>query len=715
MENYSAVSQLELGYHLALVRERAGINQAELARQVTWSPAVLSRVEAGERPLSMDELETILSAINTPEATQLSEVLKRNWRVLPRPPLDHPDHDLLWSAEQVAQELTAFRERDDVRHAFERRLTEYLSEIQRSANLLLKREYHIAFIGSIGIGKSTAICRVAHLEVSGQDGGPPVPVLEAGAGGVTICEVHLRTGPDYGLMIEPCSDEEVRTDVTDFAEHILRTKTFGHEDSQEADPDSQGISKEIERAIRNMSNLRIRREKGAGGKPLRRDEAKELAQPENSVRELVVEVLARMELHRRDRRDIWYDPSSGKEPLLWLKETFEQINNGRHPEFTLPKRIEVIAPDNLLTGNDLTVRFIDTKGIDRTAARADLECHLGEPHTLAVLCSGFNDAPATAATLLLERAKEIGVRGLDLNSALLILPRPNEALAVKDESGIRVENTEEGYDLKSEQVAMALEPLGLQHLPIGFFNALSDDPTRLYTFIVEQLNRVRQSFRARMKEVTDNAMTLLKNHEKEQVQEVVRAAASMLKSWVSQNSEVHGPCAHVQDSLMAQISRAYASTIRAAVRREGEWPNLNYSHHLGYGARRIAASSLEKTVAGLSELCRTMLGNPEYAEANDLIQQTEQVLNISYEDLLRKVQLMGQTAFRDELKVDQNFWMGCDSEWGGGPGYRDRVAHRNSEWFSKEKRVELESQLKSLIQREWRQAMERVSALLETE
>ena len=110
MENYSAVSQLELGYHLALVRERAGIKQAELARQVTWSPAVLSRVEAGERPLSMDELETILSAINTPEATQLSEVLKRNWRVLPRPPLDHPDHDLLWSAEQVAQELTAFRD-----------------------------------------------------------------------------------------------------------------------------------------------------------------------------------------------------------------------------------------------------------------------------------------------------------------------------------------------------------------------------------------------------------------------------------------------------------------------------------------------------------------------------------------------------------------------------------------------------------------------------
>lgn len=715
MDGTTTVSHMELGRHLALVREKAGIKQAELARQITWSPAVLSRVEAGERPLSVDELQTILSAINTPDATRLSEVLQRNWQVLPRPPLDHPDQDVLWPAEHVAQELAAFRERDDIRHAFERRLTEYLSEIQHSANLLLKREHHIAFIGSIGIGKSTAICRVTRLEVSGQEAGPPVPVLEAGAGGVTICEVHLRSGPGYGLMIEPRSDEDIRADVADFAEHILRVDTSGREDSQESESDSQGISKEIERAIRNMSGLRVRREKGVGGKPTRRDEAKELARRVNSVRELVVEVLARMELHRRDRRDVWHDPSTGQEPLVWLKDTFEQINNGRHPEFTLPRRIEVIVPDHLLTDTDLAVRLIDTKGIDRTAARADLESHLGEPHTLTVLCSGFNDAPAAAATLLLERAKEIGIRGLDLNSALLVLPRPNEALAVKDESGIRVESTEEGYDLKSEQISMALEPLDLHHLSVGFFNAHGDDPTRLNAFIVERLNAVRQSFRNRLQEVTHSARTLLENYEKEQVQEVVRAAAGMLRSWVSQHTEVQGPSAHVQDSLMAQINKAYASTIRATVRREGEWPNLNYSHHLGYGARRVAASTLEKTVEGFSELCKTMLGNPEFTEANDLICQSGQVLNSSYDELLRKVQLMGQTVFRDELKVDQDFWMGCDSEWGGGPGYRDRVAHRNSEWFTKDKRIELESQLRTLIQREWRHALGRVSALLDTE
>ena len=711
MSNLTVIGQLELGKHLTQIRERADIKQVELARKLTWSPAVLSRVETGDRNLAPEELQMILEAIDTPEAEHLKEALQRNWVTIPRPPLDHPDQELLWAAELVAKELVVLRDSPDVRNAFERRLASYIEEIQRSSGLLLKRDHQVAFIGPIGIGKSTAICRLAGLEVDGKDGEPRVPVLEAGAGGITICEVHLRAGPGYGLMIEPRSEEEVRADVTDFAEYLLRGDANLVEDAQLGDSDAQGISKEIERAVRNMSGLKIRRSKASDGKTTRKDDGKDLAQRLSSVRELVVEVLARMELHKRDRRDVWYDSSSGKSQLAWLKDTFEEVNNGRHPEFTLPKRIEVVLTDTLLGLSDLTIRIIDTKGIDRTAARADLEMHLDDPHTIAVLCSGFNNAPAAEPRLLLERAQETGIRTLAINTALLILPHPNEALAVKDESGIRVDTVEEGYELKGEQISMALQPLGLQNLAVGFFNAHQDDPMRLRAFLTERISKSRQAIRARLHEITTNAQALLLNHEQEQTQEVLRHAAVMLHTWTTQHAVLHTLTQNVQDSLITELSRASASTIRAAVRREGEWRNFSYSHHLGHGARRIAVLTLGTTVEGFSELCKTMAANPEYLEAKDLITQSERVLILSYDEMLRKLQLMGQTSFRDELKVDTDFWNQCKNE--SGTGYRDRVTGRNSEWFKAESRQTLENELRSLIEREWQAALANLTSLFE--
>jgi len=70
----------------------------------------------------------------------------------------------------------------------------------------------------------------------------------------------------------------------------------------------------------------------------------------------------------------------------------------------------------------------------------------------------------------------------------------------------------------------------------------------------------------------------------------------MMQTWVSQHSGVPRLSGHVQDSLMLQIQIAYASTVRATVRREGEWRNLSYGHHLGYGARRLSVLALEPLV-----------------------------------------------------------------------------------------------------------------------
>src|SRR5258708_21884946 len=163
MDAVAEITQQELGRRLMQVREAAGLKQAELARKITWSPAVLSRVESGERELSPDELKTVMEAIGTPEALHLATALDREWREIQRPPLDHPDQDLLWEAENVCRSLGTLRSDPNVRHAFEQRLTEYIDGIKQGTGLLLSRDYDVAFIGSKRLGKSTALCQVTSL------------------------------------------------------------------------------------------------------------------------------------------------------------------------------------------------------------------------------------------------------------------------------------------------------------------------------------------------------------------------------------------------------------------------------------------------------------------------------------------------------------------------------------------------------------------------
>jgi transcriptional regulator with XRE-family HTH domain len=717
MNKKNDISPIEIGHFLSQIREHAGIKQAELAKKITWSPAMLSRIEVGERSSSPDELQTIVEGINTPEALRLSEMLQRQWSILPRPPLSHPDQDILWNAEQAAQKLFDLSEQPEIKQSFQCRLEAYIEHIEKLAVQLLKREHQIAFIGKIGVGKSTAICQLANLTMPTPNGNFDT-VLEVGGGGITVCEVHVLTGAEYEIRIEPRTDEELRADIRDFAVHLLSTLDIKKaKDKDEADDNSQAISHEVQRALRNMSGLIRRSEKQADGKKITTDKAKELAQQFTEERELIIEIMARMELHKRDSRSVLYHSSVGKQPFVWLKDTFTRINNGRHPDFTLPKRIEVVVPFPLLNHNECSVRIIDTKGIDpnATAARPDLEGHLYDLHTISVLCSSFNDAPGTNPYQLLERAKNVNVQTLELNASLLVLPHTGEALTVKDDSGQQVESIEEGYELKAEQVGDTLERLELRQLPVHFFNSYQDNVIELRNFLNHRLTVVRDSFRMQLNETIEDTERLLANHEQEQVQEVIRSAGKLIESWVRQHETLPKPNVNVQDDLINAMNRAHASTIRATIWRKGKWNNLDYCHHLSYGSRLLANKLLMSNVSKFKDYCRTLSGNSEYTDAQDFIKQAENTLSSAFNELLEKVELTGKDYFSNELASGYatSLWSNCEAEYGR--GYRNSVVQHNKDWFNEVRTQKLEQDLYTFIEREWKLALNKVSALIETE
>ena len=704
-----------IGMYIASLRDQAAIKQNELAKKLPWSAAVLSRIENGERQLTDDELDIILNGIGTPGALKLKEVLARKWVILPEAALGDADTDLLWEAERAAQQVHQLAEQPEVKQFYERRLVRYQEELLAAAARVADKRFRVTFVGTIGVGKSTAICRAEGLEIA-TGKGMPKAVLETGAGGITICEDHVRQGPGYGLIVEPCSDDEIRRYVSDFANFLLHPSQLGQqgEESEGGESGSPGISREVERALRNMSGLRRRRaERKADGSVVPAvDEARALATNTADVKTLSVEILARMKLHGRDRRDLWYVPESGKPPLEWLHDMFYRTNNGLHEDFTIPKRIELVIPSTVLGNDSLSVTLVDTQGIDDLAERRDLEQHFDDPHTIVVLCSKFNEAPATAVRQLLTRARDGGIRTLETHAAILALPHTGEALAVKD-NGYPVQTVEEGYEVKGEEVQLALHRSGLSSLPVAFFNAAEDEPQALRSFILGRIEAVRESQRETLREIIKGATALLANYEKDQAHVIMQAAAQRLQTWIDNNAKLPTSTKrHVHDSLVLAVNAAHPSTVYAAIVRDGDWWKLNYAHQLSHGARRIATTLVEPKLKEFKAIATNLLQDDQFADAHGLVQQTVRAVETGFDGVVRKAQLVGESVHADDMRVDKDFWTECGNEWGRGKGYRERINEHNEGWFEEKRLGEADERVIAAVTETWDEAIASVRQLL---
>ena len=691
--------------YLAAVREAAGLTQAQLAGKITYSPSSISRIESGDKSVTAEELDTILKAIGTPKARQLGEFTKQKWDVLERPDFDHPNRDSLWSVNVTLRKLRELRENPELKNVFVRQIDMYEKELRRLAGFLQPCTHQIAFIGSIGVGKSTAICKLAGLLKPGESRLEREIVLDTGAGGTTICQVHINRGPQYGLRIEPRSDGSIRGHVEDFAEYLLYLtrdsspvpKVVGAQD------DSPGISKEVERAVRNMSGLVETKHKDEKGKMIRLDPARELATKFARVDELTIEILTRMDLVRRSRRDAWYHQDCGVHPMQWMQKMFSDVNNGRSPEFTLPQKIEVLVPEPVLSSSDFSFEIIDTRGIsaDSYAARQDLESHFDDPRTIVVLCSTFLQAPEVSVQTLLRRAKEAGLKDVESKTIVLILPHDEEACRVKDNAGNFVETDEEGYELKAEAVNLALTQMGFGQTSTLFFNSKQDASELVLKALLAKVTDLRRIYSARIVQLVQAVDLLIENHESEEVRLVFEEVGHHLTTWLAQHRELDSGDRAVQESLITAIDNTrYAGTVRAAVRRKGDWTNLDYYHHLGFGARRIAVG----VIGGLTEefkiIVENMRQNDQLSPAQLFLGGVLARLDNSVGEIYKRMQFAGSEVYKSDVKQDYDFWKRCDGRWGRGPGYRDAIRDFTADQFGSHYE-DAHDRINKMISEEW--------------
>lgn len=692
-----------IGDVLTKLRKEAGLTQAQVAEQMKYSPAKVSRLEAGE--VAPDEVSQFLCVLDTPRAREFGDFLAQPWTEIERPEFSHPNREDLWRAERILRQLRGLIG-PDTKSAFVEQVKLYETEVCRAADFLRDRTHNLVFIGSIAVGKSTVICSLAGLRLPAKSNSPRLPdlaqqmALEVGGGGTTICEVRIVSGPRFGIVVEPLSDDAVRADVSDFSEYLMQAVAPG--ETARSKEEVAGTSQEIERAIRNMAGLVRTKKKDSSGKSKQIDPARDLARKFRDSKELAVEILTRVNLPSRQGRTTWYPRNSYTPELDWLQTTFAAINNGRHCDFPMPRLIEVVVPTAVLDCDELQLTIIDTKGIDQTSQRADLECHFDDPRSVIVLCSSFLDAPEHVVQTLLQRAKEAGNQSLEDRVCLLVLARPGEAMSVKDASGAAAVDDADGYEMKRDnQIDMALSRLGLQQLVVLFFNAMYEESGPARNHVVDRIAALRRAHAQRLHELEMTTAQLEANQEREELQAVVNKAVRRLQVWLASSEDLGTITNRVHESLISAIGTTHPRSIWASVRRNGAWSNLDYYYQLGRGTRAIAARHIKDKTNALRVIIGNLIEDDELEPTHELLKQILREADDLTDKALQRIQVAGRAEFETELRDDSEFWNRCDDEWGSGSGYRDRIASHSNRWFNEAEHRERCDAVVKLVVHTW--------------
>lgn len=691
----------KIGLAIARLRGEANLTQALLAEKSGIDQSRVSRIEKGEVVSSadVDRVLDALGALGVMGAKDFKEFINRDWQHIEPPSFWNPQRACLEITEETLDEIAEFLADDEHPWPLRRQIERQRDSLLRASTFLSRVNHNVAFVGDIGVGKSTAISFIFDLLVppSLADKAINRPVLETGAGGTTICEVHVKGGPEFGISLLPMNDTEMRELVSDFC----AAKWVLHANDQREAGDSIGVSREAERAIRNMSGLGRKRET-VDSKIVYHDPVGDLAKSSSSEDEFRTRILALINLSERTRRELWYDSSTRKNPMEWVTETFKAVNNGRMKDVPLPKSIDLLIPNFGRTFGELDLTVIDTKGVDDVAVREDLDQRLKDPRTAIVFCSRFNDAPGTSARVLLQHLRQTFSEHFDTGKvSVLALPRSEEARAMKDDMGEQVLTDAEGYEFKRMQVSSELTADDLAGVPILFFNVEADDAATVRADLFEQLSRMRRSVEERLFDLCAASQEIIQNHEAQALNAAIEEVASRLNTFLKGNRSLGAreQLAHIDAMSMIRGVR-YASTLWAASRRSGEYSGLNVVHLVGVGAARDAKLRSESWFSSLEAFLKSLKADEGLTLASRSIDQIAASATASKRAFLEAAQLGGVEVYREPLSQSR-VWSDCASEWGRGPGFKVRVAEHLEGWFGKE--TKLKERLEQMVNGLWEQ------------
>ncbi|MGA1263897.1 MAG: hypothetical protein ACO331_08315, partial [Prochlorothrix sp.] len=113
---------------------------------------------------------------------------------------------------------------DYILHAPASQVSDKLREFQKKIHILQQKlktsHFKVAFLGKIGVGKTSVICKLLGLQIFSEANNYPQDVLKTGSGRTTICPVFIQNSTTPYIEVTPLSEEETYVNVKSFAEFI---------------------------------------------------------------------------------------------------------------------------------------------------------------------------------------------------------------------------------------------------------------------------------------------------------------------------------------------------------------------------------------------------------------------------------------------------------------------------------------------------------------
>lgn len=387
-----------------------------------------------------------------------------------------------------------------VKHICINNLKSKLERLEEIEKILSIDKYKIVFIGTIGQGKTTAICHLFNLisdfrgykTVNGKarDVIETKELLSTGGGKTTICEVIIKAAEQTYIEIEPYTVEEMENLIFEFCDSIAN--------KDNPQPEQKIIiSEEIDRAIRNITELKkINKSLPDGNKTksIRVDSARELFE-ESGEEVLKKTALNNANLEARTSTKIEFNFQSKEQE--WIKNTFDAINNVQLKEFAIPRKIYLYVSNDVLSGSNLSQfdSVVDTKGLDENPIRKDLQRYIDSQDTICLFVTPFNSAPENNITKLIGYHLTSKSREFHHRFVTLVLPHKNEPEKVHGSDGDR----DLGIQIRQEEVQNTFRNLKLEFFQdnILFYDALRyyrSDIVKLYEEYEEDVQADKDEF-----------------------------------------------------------------------------------------------------------------------------------------------------------------------------------------------------------------------------